>query len=69
MMDNKFKIYMRKGYVEARRYVPGESLANISVSPVNNPESDLGYVARNPDNHADQWYIARDYFHKNYVVN
>jgi hypothetical protein len=31
------------------------------------PEN-FGGIARNPDNHEDQWYIAPDYFIKNFEV-
>lgn len=31
----------------------------------NNPPDDMGMVARNPKNHADQWYVARKYFEDN----
>jgi hypothetical protein len=27
-----------------------------------------GFIARNPDNHDDQWYIAREYFNKHYRI-
>lgn len=57
--------YKRRGLSEMRPYVKGEDLSNISVSDEDDPESDMGMVARNPQNHADQWYVARDYFDKN----
>lgn len=62
---NQFKQYQRKGLSEVRPYVPGEDLSKISVAAVDNPETDLGYVARNPKNHNDQWYIAKAYFEDN----
>ena len=43
----------------------GEDLSKISVAEVDNPETDMGMVARNPNNHADQWYVARKYFEDN----
>lgn len=66
--------YRRTGLSEMRPYVPGEDLTGISVS---DPDKDLlaaaaesgedpgGYVARNPKNHADQWYVAQTYFDEN----
>ena len=57
--------YQRKGLSEMRPYVLNEDLTNISVSAEDDPESDMGMVARNPENHADQWYVARDYFEAN----
>ena len=61
-----FKQYRRTNIAEMRPYVHGEDLTNISVSAVDDPESDLGMVARNPQNHADQWYVARKYFDDNF---
>ncbi|MBN4082103.1 hypothetical protein JYT21_00205 [bacterium AH-315-B15] len=49
-----------------RPYVPGEDLNGISVSDVDNPEGDLGMIARNPKNHDDLWYVARKYFEENF---
>jgi hypothetical protein len=46
-------------------YVLGEDLSNISVAAVDNPLTDMGMIARNPKNHADQWYVARKYFEDN----
>lgn len=66
--------YRRTGLSEMRHYVPKEPLAAISVSA---PDMDTitsaliegrdpgGYVARNPKNHADQWYVAQAYFDEN----
>ena len=62
---SEWKQYKRKGLSEMRSYIPGEDLTEISVSPEDNPEKDLGMVARNPENHADQWYVAKAYFEAN----
>ena len=56
--------YRRKGYSEMRPYIVGEDLTGISVSKEDTPELG-GMIARNPDNHADQWYVAKAYFEKN----
>ncbi len=48
-----------------RPYVNGEDLTNISVSPEDDPATDMGMVARNPENHKDKWYVARAYFDAN----
>jgi len=61
----KFKQYKRKGLSEMRPYVKGEDITNISISKEDNPEEDMGMVARNPKNHEDQWYVARKYFDDN----
>lgn len=65
MGNNTWQKYKRKGLSEMRPYVLGEDLTKISVSGEDAPESDMGMVARNPDNYADQWYVARQYFEKN----
>ena len=67
-MENKFKQYTRKGVAEMRPYVKNEDLSNISVASVDNPEIDMGMIARNPNNHADQWYVARKYFEDNFEL-
>lgn len=66
MSDASWTKYRRTNVAEMRPYVPGEDLSKISVAAVDSPESDLGMVARNPANHADQWYVARAYFGANF---
>ena len=61
---SEFKFYQRKGLSEMRPYVPGEDLTGISVSDQDTPELG-GMIARNPKNHADQWYVAKKYFEDN----
>lgn len=60
-----WKQYKRTGLSEMRLYIKGEDLSNISVADVDDPETDLGMIARNPDNYDDQWYVDRAYFEKN----
>lgn len=60
-----FKQYQRKGLSEMRPYIKGEDLSKISISALDNPEEDMGMIARNPLNHEDQWYVARKYFDAN----
>ena len=60
-----FKQYRRTGLSEMRPYVKGEDLSGVSVSSEDHPEDDMGMIARNPKNHADQWYVARKYFEDN----
>lgn len=62
-----WKFYRRKGQIELRPYVLGEDLSTISVSSEDNPEIDMGMIARNPNNHDDKWYVAKEYFDNNYV--
>jgi len=66
---NGFTTWKRKGIVHARPYSPGEDMTGISVSA---PDKEAGspkvgdMIARNPDNHEDQWLIAAAFFAKNY---
>ena len=61
-----FKKYRRVNVSEMRPYVKGECLGKISVSGVDDPPNDMGMIARNPKNHEDQWYVARQYFEDNF---
>ncbi len=63
---DEFKQYRRKGLAEMRPYVPGEDLSGVSVAAVDNPALTGGMIARNPANHADQWFVAQEYFDKNF---
>jgi hypothetical protein len=63
---SKWKLYKRKGLAEMREYVPGEDLTGISVSLQDDPLVDRGMIARNRQNHNDQWYVARKYFEENF---
>lgn len=70
-MTNPWIPCQRVGQIEVRPYIHGDQARHeISIS-----EADLklptlvgGMIARNPDNHADQWYIAKAYFNKHYRV-
>jgi hypothetical protein len=64
-MEEIWKQYRRKALASMRPYVPGEDLAGISVSETDSP-AEGGMIARNPDNHADQWYVAPAYFAANF---
>jgi hypothetical protein len=61
-----FKKYRRTNIAEMRPFITGEDLSKMSINDVDNPEEDLGMVARNPENHKDQWYVARKYFEDNF---
>lgn len=63
---NNWREYKRKGTTEMRPYITGEDLTGISVSDADDPRTDLGMIARNPQNHDDQWYVARKWFDDNY---
>ena len=66
---SEFKQYQRKQKGELRPYVLGEDLSGVSISPEDTAagspkEGDM--IARNPDNHKDQWLVAQAYFEKNF---
>ena len=56
-----FKQYKRTNIAEMRPYIQGEDMTSISVAAVDSPSEDAGMVARNPNNHKDQWYVARNF--------
>ena len=58
--------YRKKNVQAMRPYMPGEDLSGVSVSAEDTPETG-GMIACNPDNPADKWYVAKDFFEKNYV--
>ncbi len=60
-----WKNYIKTATQEIRPYIPGEDMTGISVSQEDSPEPG-GMIARNSDNHLDQWYVAKDFFEKNY---
>jgi len=66
---SSFKNYRRVNKAEMRPYILGEDLAGVAVSDVDAPEEDLGMIARNPENHKDQWYVAKKYFEDNFEEN
>lgn len=75
---SEFKQYRRKNIAELcplsdfNLKTLSEVLAEttISVSPVDqeldSQEFALGYVARNPLNHADVWYVSKKYYDENF---
>ena len=63
-MKDEFKKYVRKGYSEMRPYILEEDMSKISVSSGDVPGIG-GMIARNPKDHEDQWYVAKQYFEDN----
>jgi hypothetical protein len=61
--------YRRRGFAEMRPYVAGDDLSGVSISA---PDKEAGspkdgdMIARNPQNHADQWLVAKKYFQDNF---
>lgn len=68
--QNVFNKYSRKGLSELTpfRTFVGD-MTSISVSEqdklLSNEEFEAGYIARNPKNHLDMWYVAKKYFDDN----
>ena len=74
-MASDWKRYRRIAVAEMRPYRLGDSLAGVSVSAPDRTWLDQcekhghapgGYIARNPANHEDQWYVAQDYAEANF---
>jgi len=66
---SEFTKYRRKQIAELRPYVPGENLAQVSLSPEDEKAGSPrpgDMIARNPKNHADQWLVAAQYFADNF---
>lgn len=61
------KQYRKKGTQGMRPYVEGQSMEGISVSAGDTLEVG-GMIAVNKDNPKDQWYVAKDFFNKNYEL-
>jgi hypothetical protein len=66
---SKFKQYRRRQIAELRPYDQGENIDGISVSDADakagSPKAG-DMIARNPENHADQWLVAAQYFASNF---
>jgi hypothetical protein len=70
MSNSEFKRYQRKQIAELRPYVPGEKLServSISASDKEQGSPKAGdMIARNADNHDDQWLVSKEYFEANF---
>ena len=66
---SKFKEYTSKSVKEMRDYVEGEILdSNVSISDAdlkNRSPKPGDKIARNPENHEDQWLVSKAYFDNN----
>ena len=80
-MSVDFKRFQRKGLIELREVSEVEiiggadssigllfgSSVSVNLEDINNGSPKRGdMIARNPDNHNDQWLVNADYFKKNY---
>lgn len=69
-----YKIYKRKGQIEARpatqadrsNYKISFSSADRDNLAIGTFKIEEGMIARNPDNHEDQWFINPVFFANNY---
>lgn len=66
----EFKQYRRTGLsemVEWREFTGNMELVSISAADklLTNEDFMNGYIARNPKNHNDMWYVAKKYFDDN----
>jgi hypothetical protein len=59
------RLYRKKLLQPMRPYIVGEDLSGVSVNAEDTPEVG-GMIAHNPDNPADQWYVAKRFFEDNY---
>jgi hypothetical protein len=70
MTDGKYKRYRRIQIAELRPYELGEELnERVSISAADRAagspkEGDM--IARNPQDHEDQWLVAKEYFEANF---
>jgi len=64
-MNQSWTTYRRTAIANMRPDIPGEDLSGVSVSKEDHPHTG-GMIARNPDNHDDQWYVNGEYFAKNF---
>jgi hypothetical protein len=67
---SSWKTYLRTGSCEARPYILGEDMTGISVNKEDVHEVSTtggGMILRNPENHQDQWYVAKAFFANNYL--
>ena len=73
---SEFKKYRRTNIAEMRDLTEEEKLTGlVDGSSVSSEDDRLpidefveGKIARNPDNHDDQWYVARKYFVENFEI-
>jgi len=66
----EFKQYRRKQIAELRPYREGEELSDrVSISAAdreNGSPKPGDMIARNPNDHNDQWLVSKEYFEENF---
>jgi len=63
-----WKVFERRGIVEARPYVPGEKVTGVLISRDDTLPVEGDMIARTQDNHDEQWLIAKAFFAQNYKI-
>lgn len=66
---SEFKLYQRRKIAEMRPYVQGEDMTGILISSADsfNGSPRAGdMIARNLNNHDDQWLVSEEYFVDNF---
>ena len=64
-----FQQYRRKQIAELRPWTPGDDMSWISVSKADKEAGSPkpgDMIARNPENHEDQWLVSAKYFADNF---
>lgn len=67
-----FMMYRRTAIAEMRPYIAGEALpCSLSISEADKAagspkQGDM--IARNPNNHDDQWLVSEKYFRDNFEL-
>jgi hypothetical protein len=67
---SEFTQYYRKQIAELRPWKPGDDLRRVSISVTdleNGSPKEGDMIARNPNNHDDQWLVNAQYFAENFV--
>ena len=67
---SEWKKYRRTNIAEMRPYVEGDDVSRVSISTsdIQNGSPKQGdMIARNPENHDDQWLVAAAYFDANFM--
>ncbi len=66
---SEWKKYRRTNIAEMRPYVEGDDVSRVSISTLdiqNGSPKQGDMIARNPENHDDQWLVAAAYFDANF---
>jgi hypothetical protein len=66
MKDRRMRLYKKTGRILARPYEVGEDMNGISVSIRDHGHLAGGWIACDPDNPSDRWFINAEFFEKNY---